>query len=93
MNDNIYSKKEEITSGLSNLVNEFESIQLTESLLIELLDFGLKVFNNDNEKFERWLTKENESLGGVKPESLLTNKKDIQDVKNCLNRIEYGNLS
>ena len=93
MSDNIYSGKEEITSGLTNLVNEFETIRLTESLVIELLEFGLSVFNDDNEKFERWLTKENSSLGGVKPESLLENKKDIQDVMNCLNRIEYGNLS
>jgi hypothetical protein len=76
---------------VDDLVKSFNKSE--ELLVIELLDFGLKVFNNDNEKFERWLTKENESLGGVKPESLLTNKKDIQDVKNCLNRIEYGNFS
>lgn len=62
-------------------------------LLTELLDFGLEVFNNEKEKFQRWLKKTNISLGGVSPESLFDSLTGIQEVRNSLNRIEYGNMS
>ncbi len=60
-------------------------------LLTELLDFGIEVFNNEEIKFQRWMKKQNISLGGNTPESLLDSITGIQEVKNCLNRIEYGN--
>jgi putative toxin-antitoxin system antitoxin component (TIGR02293 family) len=62
-------------------------------LLTELLDFGIEVFNNEEEKFQRWMKKQNISLGGNSPASLLDSTTGIQEVKNCLNRIEYGNLA
>lgn len=62
-------------------------------LLTELVDFGIEVFNNEEEKFQRWMKKQNISLGGNTPESLLDSTTGIQEVKNCLNRIEYGNLA
>jgi putative toxin-antitoxin system antitoxin component (TIGR02293 family) len=62
-------------------------------ILTELLDFGLEVFNNEGEKFQRWLKKPNVSLGGAKPESLFDSVTGIQGVKNSLNRLEYGNLA
>jgi putative toxin-antitoxin system antitoxin component (TIGR02293 family) len=62
-------------------------------LMTELLDFGIDVFNNESEKFQRWMKKENVSLGGNSPESLLDSITGIQEVKNCLNRIEYGNFA
>lgn len=62
-------------------------------LLTELFDFGIEVFNNEEEKFQRWMKKQNISLGGNSPESLLDSTTGIQEVKNCLNRIEYGNLA
>lgn len=62
-------------------------------LLTELLDFGIEVFNNEEEKFQRWMKKQNISLGGNSPESLLDSTSGIQEVKNCLNRIEYGNFA
>lgn len=62
-------------------------------LLTELLDFGIEVFNNEEIKFQRWMKKQNISLGGNTPESLLDSITGIQEVKNCLNRIEYGNLA
>jgi putative toxin-antitoxin system antitoxin component (TIGR02293 family) len=62
-------------------------------LLTELLDFGIEVFNNEEEKFQRWMKKKNSSLGGYTPESFLDSSSGIQEVKNCLNRIEYGNLA
>ncbi len=62
-------------------------------LLTELLDFGSEVFNNESEKFQRWLKKPNVSLGGVKPESFFDSVTGIQEVKNALNRLEYGNMA
>lgn len=62
-------------------------------LLTELVDFGIEVFNNEEKKFQRWMKKQNISLGGNSPESLLDSTTGIQEVKNCLNRIEYGNLA
>jgi len=61
--------------------------------LDELFDFGLQVFNGEHEKFHRWMQKANISLGGVSPHSLLDSITGIQEVKNCLNKLEYGNFS
>jgi putative toxin-antitoxin system antitoxin component (TIGR02293 family) len=61
--------------------------------MAELLDFGLEVFNYENEKFQRWLIKPNAALGGVAPESLFDSLTGIQEVRNSLNRLEYGNLA
>lgn len=62
-------------------------------VLTELFDFGLNVFNDENEKFQRWLKKPNISLGGVTPESLFDSLTGIQEVRNSLNRLEYGNMA
>lgn len=62
-------------------------------LLTELLDYGIIVFNHEEEKFQRWLKKPNLSLGGNTPESLLDTTTGIDEVKYCLNRIEFGNFS
>lgn len=62
-------------------------------LINELIDYGLEVFNNEEEKFQRWLKKPNLSLGGSSPESLLDTITGINEVKFCLNRLEFGNLA
>ncbi|MBL7829471.1 MAG: DUF2384 domain-containing protein [Saprospiraceae bacterium] len=62
-------------------------------MIIELLDFGDEVFNNETDKFQRWLKKPNISLGGNSPISFLDTITGIQEVKNCLNRIEFGNYA
>ncbi|MGE5448517.1 MAG: antitoxin Xre/MbcA/ParS toxin-binding domain-containing protein [Bacteroidales bacterium] len=62
-------------------------------LITELIDYGKEVFNNEEEKFQRWLKKTNQALGGNSPESLLDTVTGIDEVKYCLNRIEYGNLA
>lgn len=59
-------------------------------LLQELIDYGVDVFNNEEEKFQRWLKKPNASLGGVTPESLFDTNTGIEEVKKALTRIEYG---
>lgn len=61
--------------------------------ITELIDYGKEVFNNEEEKFQRWLKKTNRALGGNSPESLLDTITGIDEVKFCLNRIEYGNLA
>ncbi len=82
-----YNKKRREKSLLSGRDSE------TVLLLTELLDFGIEVFNNEEDKFQRWMKKDNISLGGNSPESLLDSNTGIQEVKNCLNRIEFGNLA
>ena len=62
-------------------------------VLSELLDFGLSVFNSEEEKFYRWLKKPNISLGNVTPESLFDSLTGIQEVKNSLTRLEFGNMA
>lgn len=62
-------------------------------LITELLDYGLEVFNNEEEKFQSWLGKSNVSLGGIFPESLLDTITGIDEVKFALNRIEFGNFA
>ena len=62
-------------------------------VLTEVLDHGLDVFNNEKEKFTRWLKKPNISLGGASPDSLFDSLTGIQEVRNSLNRIESGNMS
>jgi uncharacterized protein (DUF2384 family) len=39
------------------------------------------------------MKKQNLSLGGNTPEGLLDSITGIQEVKNCLNRIEFGNFA
>ncbi|HYK76512.1 MAG TPA: antitoxin Xre/MbcA/ParS toxin-binding domain-containing protein [Daejeonella sp.] len=62
-------------------------------LITELIDYGLEVFNNEEEKFQRWLKKPNLSLGGNIPENLLDTTTGIDEVKFILNRIEFGNFA
>ncbi len=62
-------------------------------LITELIDFGLEVFNNEEEKFQRWLKKPNLSLNGSPPENLLDTITGIDEVKHALNRIEFSNFA
>lgn len=62
-------------------------------LITELIDYGLEVFNNEEEKFQRWLKKSNLALGGNVPESMLDTMTGINEVKFGLNRLEFGNLA
>jgi|GEM_PF-871258 len=75
--------------------NEILSKQDSEVIieLIELYDVGLSVFNNESEKFQRWLRKPNISLGNSTPDGLFDSLTGINEVKKALNRIEYGNMA
>lgn len=61
--------------------------------IVELIDFGISVFNQENEKFLRWLKKPNVSLGGEAPENFLDTRSGILEVMNCLQRIESGSFA
>lgn len=82
-----YNKKRRENSLLSGRDSEFIL------LLSELTDFGQEVFNGEKDKFSRWLKKPNLSLGGLTPESLLDSVTGIQEVRNVLNRLEYGSMA
>ena len=82
-----YNKKKKSDAILSKQDSEF----IIE--LIELYDFGLSVFNNENEKFQRWLRKPNISLGNSTPDSLFDSLTGINELKKILNRLEYGNMA
>lgn len=62
-------------------------------LISELLDYGLEVFNNEEEKFQRWLKKPNLSMGGNAPQSMLDTVTGLNEVRFSLNRIEFGNFA
>lgn len=62
-------------------------------LITELIDYGAEVFNNENNKFQRWLKKPNLSLGENSPENFLDTIAGIDEVKFCLNKLEFGNLA
>jgi putative toxin-antitoxin system antitoxin component (TIGR02293 family) len=59
----------------------------------ELLLFGQEVFNNEEDKFNRWLEMPNQSLHGIVPQSLFDTLSGVAEVRKCLNRIEYGNFA
>ncbi len=82
-----YNKKKKSNDILSKQDSEF----IVE--LIELYDFGLAVFNNESEKFQRWLRKPNISLGNSSPDGLFDSLTGIREVKKALNRIEFGNMA
>jgi putative toxin-antitoxin system antitoxin component (TIGR02293 family) len=62
-------------------------------LITEMIDYGIEVFNFEEEKFQRWLKKPNLSLDGNTPESMLDTITGIDEVKFCLNRIEFGSFA
>jgi len=82
-----YNKKK----GEHSLLDSRESELIV--LLTELIGYGIYVFNNEKDKFLRWLKKPNLSLGGNAPDSFLDTATGIDEVNNCLNRIEYGNFA
>ncbi len=82
-----YNKKKKEKDILSRRDSEIILV------LSEVLEYGLQVFNEENDKFHRWLKKPNISLGGAAPEALFDSLTGIQEVRNSLNRLEYGNLA
>ena len=61
-------------------------------MIAEILDYGVKVFNNETKKFQRWLKKPNISLGNTTPLGLFDSNTGINEVRNILNKIDSGNF-
>lgn len=59
----------------------------------EIINYGLEVFNNEEDKFYRWLDKPNISLNNKIPKMLLLSDKGCKEVLQCLNRIKTGNYA
>lgn len=62
-------------------------------LINDLINYGLEVFNNEEEKFQRWLKKPNASIGGNSPDTMLDTITGINEVTFSLNRLEFGNFA
>lgn len=58
----------------------------------QVLKYGIEVFNNEIDKFSRWLLKPNRGLGDKIPNDLLKTLEGRAEVKNILDKIEYGNF-
>ena len=61
--------------------------------IAEVIDYGQEVFNQEHEKFERWIVRPNRSLGGASPLSMFDTISGVTEVKACLDRLEHGNLA
>ena len=59
----------------------------------EILKYGLSVFNNEKDKFRRWLNSPLQYLNGRKPCQLLGSGAEINEIKSLLDKIEYGIFS
>lgn len=57
--------------------------------LAVIYSYGYEVFE-DEEKFNRWMFKENKALGGKMPYELCNNQFGREEVKNLIGRIDYG---
>ena len=87
----ITMKEEEYYNNSFQTLNKKDSETILN--LIEILDYGNYVFNNENEKFQRWLRKPNSYLNNMVPLSLFDSFSGIQEVRKCLNRIDFGNMA
>lgn len=90
-----YMRMPQTTYNKKLRANEPLDAHHSEQLLVlsDLLQLGTEVFNNEAPKFYRWLQSPNQSLGGLTPESLFDTLTGMQEVKNCLMRLEYGNMA
>ena len=57
--------------------------------LADLYSYGFEVFE-DEERFNQWMTKPNQALGGKIPYDLIDNQYGREEVKNVIGRIDYG---
>jgi putative toxin-antitoxin system antitoxin component (TIGR02293 family) len=57
--------------------------------LADIYSFGYEVFE-DEQKFNAWVFKPNQALGGQPPYALLNNQFGREEIKNLIGRIAYG---
>jgi putative toxin-antitoxin system antitoxin component (TIGR02293 family) len=57
--------------------------------LADLYSYGYEVFE-DKERFNQWMLRSNQALGGQAPYDLIHNQFGREEVRNVIGRIEYG---
>ena len=57
--------------------------------IADLYSYGFEVFEDEN-KFNEWIFRPNQALGGKQPFELLDNQFGREEVKNVIGRIDYG---
>lgn len=67
------------------------SVALSERIvsIADVYSYGFEVFE-DEAKFNEWVFKPNQALGGKQPFELLDNQFGREEVKNLIGRIDYG---
>jgi putative toxin-antitoxin system antitoxin component (TIGR02293 family) len=79
----------------ATLINKLSAEKFNSSLserilgLADIYSYGYSVFE-DEEKFNRWMFKDNKALGGKTPFQICNNQFGREEVKNIIGRIEYG---
>ena len=70
---------------------EHFSAALSERIvsIADLYSYGFEVFE-DSAKFNEWVFRPNQALGGKQPFELLDNQFGREEVKNVIGRIDYG---
>jgi putative toxin-antitoxin system antitoxin component (TIGR02293 family) len=71
--------------------NERFNASLSEKILsiADLYSFGFEVFG-DEKKFNQWMGKPNQAIGGHIPYDIIDNQYGREEVKNIIGRIAYG---
>jgi putative toxin-antitoxin system antitoxin component (TIGR02293 family) len=57
--------------------------------LADIYSYGYEVFE-DEDKFNRWMFRPNQALGGTAPYELVDNQFGREEVRNLIGRIDYG---
>lgn len=71
--------------------NEKFNASLSEKILslADLYSFGFEVFG-DEKRFNQWMGKPNQAIGGHIPYNIIDNQYGREEVKNIIGRIAYG---
>jgi putative toxin-antitoxin system antitoxin component (TIGR02293 family) len=84
-----------LSTNRATLINkkgtEHFSATLSERIvsIADLYSYGFEVFEDEN-KFNEWIFRPNQALGGKQPFELLDNQFGREEVKNVIGRIDYG---
>lgn len=79
----------------ATLINKPSSEKFNSALserilgLADIYSYGYDVFENE-EKFNQWMFRENNALGGKTPYEVCNNQFGREEVKNIIGRIDYG---
>jgi len=87
-----------LSVGRATLINKKGSQKFNPALsekivgLADLYSYGYEVFE-DKDRFNQWMLRPNQALGGQAPYNLIHNQFGREEVRNVIGRIEYGVFS